>query len=189
MEVCMNLVNNNFRNPLGNNLGGVAVQALPGLRGFVDWLVLSRAAVPYFTENVSVPRVQDAYQRWYDRIQKIVTYFEGERRPIFDPEACSLSIQKDGFYNKNVCLFKNDCAFRLVSSVFAKLENTDRCTLDGDEERVVVTCNVCGKTNSTRPKPNWDETIEVVGRSNWCFYDSMRDHYARMEAASQSTTV
>ena len=90
----------------------------------------------------------------------------GER--LIYPAAACYSLEKYGFYNKNVCLFKNDCALRLVSSVFAKLENTDRCTLDGSEEQRVVTCNVCGDTNSTRPKPNWDTTIGVVGRLNWC---------------------
>jgi hypothetical protein len=163
------LVTFNLGHPIGNILGRLAVHGIPTVRGLVDWLVLSRANAPYFTENVTVNRVQDAYQRWSDRIQKIVNYFGGERH-IFDPDTCSLSIEKEGFYNKNVCLGWNGCVPTPGSRVFAKLENRARCTLDGHEEEAVVTCNVCGDTNSTRPKPNWDEIIDVVGRSNYCHH-------------------
>lgn len=52
--------------------------------------------------------------------------------------------------------------------VFAKLENSNRCTLDGHEEQVVVMCNQHGHTNSTMPRPGIDVVKDVYSRLDKC---------------------
>ncbi len=52
--------------------------------------------------------------------------------------------------------------------VFAKLENSNRCTLDGHEEQAVVMCNQHGHTNSTMPRPGPDVVGEVFSKLDKC---------------------
>jgi hypothetical protein len=69
-------------------------------------------------------------------------------------------------------------------AVFAKLENTERCTLDGHEEQVVVMCNEEGRTNSTSMKEYRAETRALWSnayskayscRSKYRCYDGLGD--------------
>jgi hypothetical protein len=211
MEINMNVVTFDFRHPIGNILGRMALLGNVNPRGFVDWLVLSRASVninPYFImidewasfhlgevpyhlfkSSVCGPimgstkgspiaylaaRVLDAPQKWYDRLLKVYDYvasdfWKNRQRKWEAFVACDRSIAKDAFYDKNICIGHLESSGGVANlEVFAKLENSGRCTLDGHEEQVVVMCNQYGHTNSTRPEPGPDVSGEVRDRKNKC---------------------
>jgi hypothetical protein len=110
---------------------------------------------------------------------------------------CEMAIVKDAFYNKDICMphleEKDLYAIKLLTAsaatgllapmaslamrrysfsgpgVLAKLENRDRCTLDGHEEQVVVMCNPYGRTNSTKPESGSDAVGEMYSKLKNCF--------------------
>ncbi len=186
----MFFVNVNFRNPV-LNIGGIGIRRIPDLGMIIDCLTLLRASTNTYSsfmgERSSIDHLEARVIETITMVRDYVaSYFVKERspivpkRPTFDLVACEEPIVKNAFYNKNMCTAHQVSATESTSrksmakydfsgpGVFAKLENSNRCTLDGHEEQVVVMCNQHGHTNSTMPRPGINVVKDVYSRLDKC---------------------